>query len=348
MRTLKKSQLLVVLLAACSLSFGGVEQIKSEESQVQFTISNEPEGWDASWEQSMQIAKPTHVAIFNLENVRHWNPWFRRITTVRGKSGGRLERVSFSEGIDSTLTRQPGEFLLQTGRIGRAGMKFWLYAASEQQAREMAGVLIRYVKSLADVEVRRAEGQLEDYRKRITDIENEIPKIEEQKKTAEAELAECKKTTYYRNKDDAQKSILEWNNLLSAAQVDIIGTQAKLDMINQLKQKQKKTEEVDGRTILSGGEPLWSLQKMQMAEEIELAGALARKNAALSFRTKALAFLDSAEKLDSLSGQLETNQMQLSQDQGKVAGIETHLPQLRADVRPVEVVGNEVRIHPVE
>ncbi|MHC4645543.1 MAG: hypothetical protein ACYTBJ_08570 [Planctomycetota bacterium] len=348
MRILKKSQLLVVLLAACSLSFGGVERTKSEKSQLQFTISNEPEGWDASWEQSMQIAKPTHVAVFQLENVRHWNPWFRRITRVRGKSGGRLERVSFSERIDSTLTRQPGEFLLQIGRIGRAGMKFWLYATSEQQAREMAGVFIRYVKSLADVEVRRAEGQLEDYRKRITDIENEIPKIEEQRKTAEAELAECRKTTHYRNRDEAQKSILEWNNLLNVVEVDIIGIRAKLDMINQLKQKQTKTEEVDGRTFLSGGEPLWSLDKMRMAEEIELAGALARKNAALSYRKKALAFLDSAEKLGSLLEQLDAEGIRLRSARDNIPNIEKRLPQLRVDAKPVEVVDNEVEIHPVE
>ena len=85
-----------------------------------------------------------------------------------------------------------------------------------------------------------------------------------------------------------------------------------------------------------------------MAEEIELAGALARKNAAQSYRKKAMDFLDLAEKSESLLGQLETNQMRLSSYQGKVADIEKRLPQLRADVKPVEVVNNEVKIHPVK
>lgn len=348
MKILKKTQLIVVLLIASSLAFGAAEEPNSEEGQLKFTISEKPSNyWDASWQQPMQIEKPTYVAVFQLDNLRIWkSPWVTTVARVRGKSRPykELERVAFTG--EGSLT-QPYEFLLSMDDMGNKRMQFSLYAASEQEARKMAEVLIDGAKSLAYAYVRRDEARLEDYRKKITDIENEIPKLEEKKQAAEAQFAECKKTTYYRNKDDAQRSILEWNNLLSAVEVDIIGIQAKLDMINQLKQKQSKTEEVDGMTFMSGGEALWSLRKMQMAEEIELAGALARKNAALSYRDKALKFLDLAEKSESLQEQLNRQQMVLSSYKDDVAKIESRLPQRRADIRPVEVVNNEVTIHPI-
>jgi len=328
----------VVLLATSSLAFGAAEQTKSEESKLKFTTSNEPGNWDPSWEQPMQIERPTHVAVFQLDNMRIWNsPWVTRVATVRGESRKTLERVAFTG--EGSLT-QPYEFLLSMDEMPSKRMQFSLYAASEQEARKMAEVLIDGAKSLAYAFVRRDEARLEDYRKKMTDIENQIPKLEEKKQAAEAQFAEYKKTTYYRNKDDAQRSILEWNNLLSAAEVDIIGIQAKLDMVKRLSKKEQKNVEAD--------ELFWFLFRMRMAEEIELAGTLARKNAALAYRDKALKFIDLAEKLESVSEQLEHKRIVLSDPQEEVARLESKLPQRRADVRLVEVVNNEVKIHPVK
>ena len=344
MKISKKSQLLVVLLAASSLAFGAAEEPNSEKGQLKFTISETLARWDSSWEQAMQIGKPTHVAVFQLENVLHWNPWFRTIVKARGKAKRLwpLQRVAFrEEGEKGKLTWQPGEFLIRRWKTDKPSIKFNLYATSEQEARQMAELFIGYAKSLADIKVRRDEAELEDFRKKIADIENEIPKFEEKKKPLEAELAKIKEKTYYRNKDDAQRSILEWNNLLSAAEVDIIGIQAKIDMINKLEKKYHTAERPFGGLIES-------LRKMRMAEEIELAGALARKNAALAYRDKASKFLDLAEKSKSLSAQLIVKQDHLHGYQKAIAKIESKLPQERADVRPVKVVNNEVKIHPLK
>jgi hypothetical protein len=301
MKILKKTQLFVVLLTACSLSFGAVEQPKNEQSQLKFTVSEEPQAWDATWQSRMRIVKQTHVAVFRLHNLREWgHPWFKVITRVKGN--GMLKRVTFTEEGASTPVY---EFLLGEHAKQKRG-EFLLYATSEKEAREMAEALINASKNLADVKLRRAEAKLEDYRKKIADAENEIPKIEIEKKAAEAQFAECKKTTYYRNKDDAQRK-----------------------------------EGIDHQV-------LWTLSSMQMAAEIELAGALARKNAALSHRTKALDFLDLAEKHGAVSAKLADKQNQLQDAQRSVEKYEARLPQLRADVRPVEVVDNEVVIHPVQ
>ncbi|MHC4388907.1 MAG: hypothetical protein ACYSX1_09890, partial [Planctomycetota bacterium] len=318
------------------------EDPNGQKSELKFTISEKQLEWDPQLHQRLQIAGgPTHVAIFALENMRYWNPWFSERVQVRSP-GSRwpwpLERVAFMKPSGKgQLEKQPGEFLLRRGRTDRPGKTFWLYATSEQEARETAERFIRYAKSLADIKVRLAEAELANYRKEITDVENEIPKLEEKKKPLEAELAKVKEETYFRNKDDAQRSILEWNNLLSAAEVDIIGIQAKLDMVKELRKKKQKKVEAD--------ELFWFLFRMRMAEEIELAGALARKNAALAYRDKALKFLDLAEKLESVSEQLEHKRIVL--DDPVIERYERRLPQLRADVRPVEVVDNEVTIHPV-
>ena len=345
MKILKGVQLLV-LLPALFFCLGAAEQTRSEESQLKFTVSDESRGWDPLWAEAMQIAKPTHVAIFQLENPRiGGSKWFTTTTKVKGivkrgeegKVGAVLRRVLFT-GEESL--REPYEFLLSEDRVGDNRVQFWLYGASEQQAREMAEALIEVFKGLADVYVRRAEAELELLSKRVADANDEIPKIEERKRAAEAEFREFKKTTYYRNADEAEKSILEWNNLLSAVEVDIIGIQAKLDMINRLKEYP-----IEERAF---GDWEHSLLKMKMTEEIELAGVLARKNAAESHRKKALKFLDLSEKRDDLRVDLAGKGRQLSDDKAAIASIEGRLPQLRAEVRPVQVVDNEVEIHPVE
>jgi hypothetical protein len=340
MKISKKIQLLVVLLAACSLSFGAAEKPENQKGQLKFTISDEPEGWDVSWEQSMQIAKPTHVAVIQLENRISWGqPPIKLILKVKGESGDYLERVTFQEVGSST---QPYELLVNWSKqkVGAGGKRFRelrVYATSEQEARKMAEVLIDGVKSSAYYKVRRAEVRLEDYRKRIADAENEIPKIEMQKKRVEAELAEFKKTTYYRSGADAEKSILEWNNLLNVVEVDIIGIKAKLDTIDRLEKKKGQSDDA-----------LRSLVRMRLAADVDLAGALARQSAAQSHRQKTLRFLDLSQKSDGLSVQLDDKRSQLSQDQDRVADYQKNLPQLRANVRPVVVVGNEVVIHPVQ
>ena len=344
MKILKKIQLLVVLLVTSSLAFGAAEEPNSIEGELKFTISEKQLEWDPQLHQRWQIAGgPTHVAIFALENIRYWGPWFSERVQARSSRSRwpwPLSRVTFKEeGERRRLTKQPEEFLLRRGRTDRPGQTFWLYATSEQEAREMAERFIGYAKSLADIHVRRAEDDLEHYRKKITDIENEIPKLEGKKKRLEAELTKVEETTYFRNKDDAQRSILEWNNLLSAAEVDIIGIKAKLKMVKELRKKEQEKVEAD--------ELFWFLFRMRMSEEIELAGALARKNAALSYRDKALKFLDLAEKLESVSKQLDLKRIVLDDSQADVVRLEGKLPQLRAAVRPVEVVNNEVTIHPV-
>jgi hypothetical protein len=321
MKISKKIQLLVVLLAACSLSFGAAEKPENQKGQLKFTISDEPEGWDVSWEQSMQIAKPTHVAVIQLENRISWGqPPIKLILKVKGESGDYLERVTFQEVGSST---QPYELLVNWSKqkVGAGGKRFRelrVYATSEQEARKMAEVLIDGVKSSAYYKVRRAEVRL-------------------QKKRVEAEVAEFKKTTYYRSGADAEKSILEWNNLLNVVEVDIIGIKAKLDTIDRLEKKKGQSDDA-----------LRSLVRMRLAADVDLAGALARQSAAQSHRQKTLRFLDLSQKSDGLSVQLDDKRSQLSQDQDRVADYQKNLPQLRANVRPVVVVGNEVVIHPVQ
>jgi len=116
-------------------------------------------------------------------------------------------------------------------------------------------------------------------------------------------------------------------------EVDIAGIKARLSKIRDIRiDKGRTTPTVD---------------EMEVSAEVDLAEALAKKDAAKSHREKALNFLELAERVESLSQQLSGKKDDLSEYRKGVNRLEEKLIELKKRIKPVEVVNNEVVIYPV-
>jgi len=358
MKLLKQIQLLVVLSVLCCACFGAEEPCEPAKQGLKFNVSDKP--WSSHFPGS---GKSTHVACVQLRNMKDWpskwvnvtdrrqleiRDWHGAILRVEFQDEGAVEgprdfvilsnfrRRSKQRGSDEEFyERRSFEESTALGLPIPASEEMWLYAESAEQAQELAKAFIERVSGLAYIRVRKEEARLEYLHAQVARFENEIRPLENELKPFTQKMAVYEKTTYYRNKDDAQRSILQWNTLLNQVEVDIIGIKAKLDKIKQF----TKTERKDYL--------LASLHSMKMAEEVELAGALARKNAAQSHREKALAFLDLAEKAEELEHGLRGVEERLSWTRKEVAKLEKQLSQMKTEIKPVEVVNNEVTIYPL-
>jgi hypothetical protein len=88
---------------------------------------------------------------------------------------------------------------------------------------------------------------------------------------------------------------------------------------------------------------------MQMAAEVDLASALARKEAAQSFRKQAADFVALSRSVERLETQIPDTREGLARSRRREAATQRRLAKLlSADIQPVEVVNNEVVIHPVQ
>ncbi len=336
MKLLKRMLLLALLLVVCSVSIAAEDPCEPTKPQLQFKISDEAQNLETGLEEDLMIPRPTHVAYLGLKNVSKIqlvNPWTNIKKVARGEwlEGRRsFWHVRFKgEGVSG----KPSEFmlLLKWHERPRPGWsEFWLFASSEQEARKLTEAFIWHIERLADVEVRIEETELEVYREDVVRLEKEKQKIEQELPGAKSEFKELKKTTYYRNQDDAEKSILEWNTLLNTVEVDIVGIKARLMKIKELKENGYGSR----------------LRIMRAAAEVDLAGALARQIAAQSHREKALRFIYLTGKLQG-EGALIIYNEELPRLRKVIKEFEDKLPKMRAAIKPVEVVGNEVTIYPV-
>jgi vacuolar-type H+-ATPase subunit I/STV1 len=235
-----------------------------------------------------------------------------------------MERLGVSEPEEGKITEEQPETKVT---------EIWVYAKSEEEARENAKTVIDLIGKLAYAGMEELKGDLRLNRERIEKFESEIPELEKKYKEIEKEIEEHKKTVHYRYKEDAERSILHWMDLLNAIEVDLVGIKARLSKIKELKENGYGS----------------SLRLMQASAEVDLAGALARKKAAQTFRQKAVDFVALSREQYILSKDIPAKQGELKQIKNKVLFIEKKLSNLvAANIQPVEVVGNEVTIHPVK
>ena len=112
-----------------------------------------------------------------------------------------------------------------------------------------------------------------------------------------------------------------------------------------IKQQYEKIENQSGNYPKNTSELLF---QMRLTQEIELAGALARKNAAQSAHRKALDFSNLVEQAEALPQKLESNQKQLIKIQRQISRFENKLDNPSDRMRPIELADSKVAIYPIE
>jgi len=215
---------------------------------------------------------------------------------------------------------------------------FTLYGYKED-LKETAEALIKCLDDMAYAELEKWKKKLDDGRVEKAELQEKISNADKEKEDLAGKIDELKKTVRYHSIEDAQKSIQEFNRVLQLVEIEIVGIGAKLDMIKQ-EQEKVKTRETEAAKEASN-----LLFQMRMSQEIELAGALARKGAAESALKKASNFADFSERTQKLTELLKELHEKLPFVERSIANHEEILRNPQEDIRPVELADNKVIIH---
>jgi hypothetical protein len=330
----KKLQLAIVLISvsACNPTLG----LEPNETKIElkFKVSSEGQEWiigKGNIENGRGPIRPSHVAILFIGPSRLF-PDFGSSAVIKS-----IQSTSAGKSLSQTQVH-----LLSTGcgcisRLGRFGdtvpnyYHFRLYAVSEQDARKLTEAFIEFVTDQARTKAKPMEDAMLDLEDEISKTEAKIPEANAKAKAALSELTELKKTVHYSSSQEAEKTISELNRVLVMNDIDIVGIQAKITVIEEYKSKK----------IISEESHLVALNQMLSEQNIELAASLAKKKAATSVREEAEKFC----RLEEASKNPNFLATRLSAYKNNLQNLRDQLN--RSDLMPPKVFRNEVTINPV-
>jgi len=326
MITTKKTLLIIMVFTIWFSSVAFCDQTVQQECGLQFEVSQQ----NVRWRQGMP--RPTYMAVLYLKNysphIRDFGGFRRSLEGIVSPEQSRFMRMRPPSG-------PPGRFI-KYGSLSDKGHSIVLYGVSEKDVRIMVKSLIKWANEQAEAELEKTKSDLENRRKQKTRIENLINRERKEKKEIEAKLPELKKSVPYQSIEDAHEIIQELNKVLQLGEVEIVGIEAKLSMIKQ------QYEKIENQSISD------FLFQIRLTQEIELAGALARKNAAQSAHKKALDFSNLVEQAEALPQRLEFNQKRLIETQSKISRFENNLDNPPDGMKPIELADSKVTIYPIE
>ncbi|UCF17865.1 MAG: hypothetical protein JSW59_10445, partial [Phycisphaerales bacterium] len=135
-----------------------------------------------------------------------------------------------------------------------------------------------------------------------------------------------------------KKSMEEFARNLRTADFELVGLNARIDLIDKYKTGGEITDQAT----------LIKLNQMLIADEIERAGVLARRSAYEAAFRQAKELNDTITARNKASLQKSRLEVELKSAQNNSSKMERILAEPKPDMRPVEVYENKVTIHPVE
>ncbi len=281
----------------------------------------------------------THRAKLNLMRDRNFD-WGRVIyeagmlDTPAGKSMSDEQKALVRAGFRS----KDGFRFVQAGSTAKTpatAVTVWLYAVSEPDARKMVEALLADLDCDAATRLERLREAVSQERKEKAELEEQIPKREGQLRELVSETEKLGKVLHYRDLEEASRSIRDYNQILRGLEVDIAGLDAKIQVIT------KKVHEAKTKDQLT------ALISLLIAQDIEMAGALARKHAAESGRSRAEQFYDVKKRRQRTATELDEQKARLDSIRRRGPEMEKRLADPPAMMKPVIVLDNEVVIEPV-
>ncbi len=268
------------------------------------------------------IITPTHAAVYNI--------FFRRNGWPDQEAWVKMAKDVVSEKQFEFI--QQNQFITVVDQNGRGIiLEYTLYAVSEEDAKKMAQLAIEILDQDALTRLDDLKKELEQERQNLSQAEQQISEMNENKKNTSEGLKQLRKITFYQDGEEAKQMVAELNNIINRIDIDIAGYEAKIKAIWE-----KKTL----NPVL--------VNQMLFDVEVELVGALARKNKAVAIRQDTIFFVTLVDKLDSLSAELKIKQEDINKTQEEIKSKENLLTQMPPDFRPVEVIDNKVVISPVK
>jgi len=325
---------LLTCVAVCVLLIGSTvlaEEMQAPRGELQFQVSDEPQDLVSNTYPDATCAAVIHIVkdrgLPKLEEGI--------LKTETGQQLSEKQKLLVARLVASR--KDPNDIVgpFGTGASSILGTsRYTLPAVSEQDARLMAEALVEWLDGIARAELEREKNYREEVQAGVTEASHRIPGLESQIATVDKKLTELKKTVHYVSADDARRNASELANVLNQVEVDIAGIKAKVDAINKIKANNVKAA-IDEK-----------LNEMLIVQDVELAGALARRDAALAAIEGAEQFYTLSEQKVQLAGELDNQQVTIKGGSRSVEQRERVLADPPSEMRPITVYDNKVTIFP--
>ncbi len=336
MVSVKRIRLLFGLIVILTCASALCQEPNQPKTELKFEVSSEEQQWITEQGDGRGPIRPTYVAVLFIRQP-HYMPNFTQPAAME-------KMVNTSSG--KLLSQKQHDFIPLAQAFCRLNLTeyvvpnhyhFRLYAVSELDARNMAQAFIENLTNIANTHRQQLLTEQQELQKGIALIKNKISDSEEKLKAAEARLDEMKGKIHYLTIDEAEKAILELNKMLCVLDVEIAGLQAKVSAIEKYKLGTKVTHE----------DTLAKLEQMLSEQAIELAGALARKEAGTEIRDRAEDFYNLRRQQIELPKTLDDLRRSLSNRRRSLSEVQDKLSDPASNALPPKVYQNKVAIYPV-
>ena len=214
---------------------------------------------------------------------------------------------------------------------------FCCYAVSEDDVAMTVKALIEFLtykaRELYDYHL----NEQKSLKAKIAGYNDNILKKEKELETVRSDLKALSKIVHYLFSKEAGETVLELNKSLNSLDVEIAGLQAKVSAIEQY--RPTKTNMV--------GEFKDKLEAMMAEQSVQLAGALAKKEASTKIRNQAEQFYNLHQQQDELPKSIEALKDRLLGAKSSLEKVEAALFKPNPEMLPPKVFQNTVTIYPV-
>lgn len=344
----KKSRLFVTLVVACVFSSSYAQQTQQPKRKLRFAVSSK------RVPNSNIRSEINHIGYFHIIKDRNLGSWVLGISeTSQWKQMSEKQRKFVSDlqneykvtAKEYRRLGSPFETVSDYVRTPEGTLTYEVHGVSEQDTRRMVEAVIEWLDKRALEKLEEVQKRLERDRNIIAEAQKRLPKLETECKQLEAQadekIKEYVKVNYGIDRkkitDHAKRSVEELARNLRTADFELVGLQARIDLAGKFKADGKITDQ----------DTLIKLNQMLMADEIERAGVLARRNAYEAVFRLAKDLYDAISSRDETSSQKMICESRLANAKMDTLKMEEVLADPPSEMHPVEVYENEVTIHPV-
>jgi len=342
----RMSQLLAVVAVTCFFSMAYAEQSKQTKRELQFELSTISIGLpycptETKYVGSFHVIKDRNLGswIFGISETSQW----KQMSEAQRQFISKLQNEYRVTERERQRIGSPFSSKTEYTYTPEGMLTYRVHGVSEPDVRRMAEAVIEWLDKKALEKLEEVQKRLESEQNTIAEAQKKLPKLEEECKQLEAQADEkAKKYTEvnYIDRDitkHAEKSMEELARNLRTADFELVGLQARIDLIVKYKTGGKITDH----------DTLIKLNQMLMADEIERAGVLARRSAYEAAFKLAKELYGAMITRGSVSSQKTAWERKLKNAKEDVLIFEEILDDIPPEMRPVEVYENKVTIHPV-
>jgi len=353
MKTLKRKQILFVLitLSFCVITYA--QQAEQTKDQLKFEISQD--AFPLFRDPVKKYPGLTHIAQFQVMKNRELGHWFRIIQETpqwKGLSEKQREliiRLTNDRRYHKDLMPilEPFDFDYDDVKTPPRALTFFIYGVSEEEAKKTAEAIIGFYNNNASQVLQSYKEGLVKKQNVIAEAQKNLPELKADFEKAEV-LAEEKKNEYLKTNyslesitnvyDVARNKMEEISQLLRTVNFELVGLEAKIESINKYKLSE---------TIIDN-ETLIKLNQILITTDIERAGAIARKKAYLAAFKQIEELYDTFDKRNEIKEKMNGWESVLEISKNDIPELEKRLTNPPSDARPLEVIDNKVIIRPVK